>query len=206
MDPQMDKLYRVPVHPHTPNNRPKTPGHQQLVNQRNYLKDPGQQQPLKPKLSLNQIRPNKHAPDPQKGTHHRQPVKPKPFLNQIRPNKPNLPSPQKGTYYQEPVKPNAPAKQTQPNNHNAAPGPQKGTVYQQPMKPNTPINHARPKSLGSHQQPAVNPTHNKDPTKDPTNKTMFNKRPRVATSIKDFRLQKAHDEAKALASEIRKMD
>jgi hypothetical protein len=50
------------------------------------------------------------------------------------------------------------------------------------------------------------PTHNQDPTKDPANKAMFNKRPRVATSIKELRLQNADDEAMALASEIRKMD
>jgi hypothetical protein len=34
---------------------------------------------------------------------------------------------------------------------------------------------------------------------------MYNKRPKIATEIKDLRQQKAHDEARALASEIRKM-
>jgi hypothetical protein len=45
-----------------------------------------------------------------------------------------------------------------------------------------------------------------DPTKDPGNKAMYNKRPRVVTEIKDLRMQKAHEEAIRLASEIRKMD
>jgi len=35
---------------------------------------------------------------------------------------------------------------------------------------------------------------------------MYNKRSRIAMEIKDLRQQKALDEARALASEIRKMD
>jgi hypothetical protein len=46
----------------------------------------------------------------------------------------------------------------------------------------------------------------KDPTKDPANKVMFNKRPRVATDLKELRMQKAQDEARALASELRKIE
>jgi hypothetical protein len=45
----------------------------------------------------------------------------------------------------------------------------------------------------------------KGSTKDPANKVMFNKRPRVATDMKELRMQKAQEEARALASEIRKM-
>jgi hypothetical protein len=35
---------------------------------------------------------------------------------------------------------------------------------------------------------------------------MYNKRPKIATEIKDLRQQKAHDKASAPASEIRNMD
>lgn len=61
---------------------------------------------------------------------------------------------------------------------------QKSTFYQQPTEAND----------------------KKDPTKDPANKVMFNRRPRVATDLKELRMQKAQDEAMALASEIRKME
>ena len=61
---------------------------------------------------------------------------------------------------------------------------QKGTYYQQPTEAN----------------------YRKDPTRDPANKVMFNRRPRVATDLKALMMQKAQDEARALASEIRKME
>jgi hypothetical protein len=128
------------------------------------------------------------------------------------------------------AEPKGPADQQNPQNqHRAhhAPIPKKVTFDEQLVKlishvnqarsksPNgrSPVSHQnRPKSnilvqkrkITSYKQP-TEPIDEKDPTKDPANNVMFNKRPRVATDIKEMRLKNAHDDARALASEIRKM-
>ena len=147
--------------------------------------------------------------------HQARPVSPNP-PQQIKRNGP--PPTQKGTVYQLPVK-------------TYVQSPTKHTVYQQTAKPNVPTSaqdtayprppksttprpkspaprqHATPYLPGQLNRPKSNANlRQADPTKDPTNKTMYNKRPRIVTEIKDMRMQKAHDEALRLASEIRKMD
>lgn len=86
------------------------------------------------------------------------------------------------------------------------------TFYDQSVKPISLVSHQnRPKSNVPAQESTFYQQPNeendmKDPTKDPANKIMFNKRPRVATDLKVLRMQKAQEEARALASELRKME
>ncbi|KAN0115286.1 hypothetical protein V8E51_004830 [Hyaloscypha variabilis] len=110
-----------------------------------------------------------------------------------------VPGPTKHTVYQLPAKPPAALYHQQAREN--APRP-KSPAPQQYIRLNTLGNLNRPKSNANlRQTAAVN-----DPTKDPGNKAMYNKRPRVVTEIKDLRMQKAHEEAIRLVSEIRKMD
>jgi hypothetical protein len=197
-DPTKNTMYQLPVH-NTPNgqDRPKSPSHQQRV----YViqtrpKSPAHHHHQHASVNQNRAKSPTHHGQPTSGHHHQHTP-----VNQNRPKSPG---------HQQPVSSNTPPHQNrlkssasqQPVN---IPNPAKGTVYQQPIRPDTPSNLNKAKSTGNLKQPAASPTNN-DPTKDPANKAMYNKRSRIATEIKDLRQRKAHDEARALASEIRKMD
>jgi len=204
-------MYQLPGNTPNGQDRPKNLGHQQPV-------CVIQTRPKSPAhhhhqhTSVNQIRAKSptHHGQPTSGHHHQHTS-----VIQSRPKSPGhqqpvkFPNPTRGTVYQQPVSSNTPAHQNRPKSPTSQqpvniPNPAKGTVYQQRVRPDTPGSLNKAKSTGNLKQPAANPTNN-DPTKDPANKAMYNKRPKIATEIKDLRQQKAHDEARALASEIRKM-
>jgi hypothetical protein len=176
-DPTKNTMYQLPVHI-TPNgqDRPKSPSQQPVYVIQTRQKSPAHRHHQHTSVNQNRAKSPTHHGQQTSGHHHQHTP-----INQNRPKSPG---------HQQPVK---------------IPNPTRGIVYQQPVRPDTPGNLHKAKSTSNLKQPAANPTNN-DPTKDPANKAMYNKRPRIATEIKDLRQQKAHDEARALASEIRKMD
>ncbi|KAE9378853.1 hypothetical protein N431DRAFT_477997 [Stipitochalara longipes BDJ] len=186
-------------HHHTPNNQlqsssstqPSVDDHQQRP------KSPGIQPPAKhqtrPKNPSPPQAPRANLQTPTKGTVYQPPVKtyvhsPTKHTVYQLPAKPPISNPAQDTIYPHPAKPNTPHL--------------KSLASQQCTKSNTPGNLNRLKSNANLRPTAVV----NDPTKDPGNKAMYNNRPRIATEVKEHRMQKAHDEAKRLASEIRKMD
>jgi hypothetical protein len=112
--------------------------------------------------------------------------------------------------------PKGPANQQNPQNQHSTPHvpcpKKKVTFYDQSVELIPLVSHQnRPKSnvpaqKGTFYQQPTEANDIKDPTKDPANKVMFNKRPRVATDLKELRMQKAQDESRALASELRRME
>ncbi|PMD66668.1 uncharacterized protein K444DRAFT_658940 [Hyaloscypha bicolor E] len=211
-DPTKNTMYQLPVHI-TPNgqDRPKSPSQQPVHVIQTRPKSPAHHHHQHTSVNQNRAKSPTHHGQQTSGHHHQHTP-----INQNRPKSPGhqqpvkIPNQTRGIVYQQPVSSNTPAHQNHPKSPASQqpvniPNPTKGTVYQQPVRPDTPGNLNKAKSTSNLKQPAANPTNN-DPTKDPANKAMYNKRPRIATDIKDLRRQKAHDQARALASEIRKMD
>jgi len=234
-NPQMGTFYQAPFHPQTPKDqhhskapghqlpvpvnqvRPRSPAHQISVHViRTPNKIPDHQKPVNVNTPSSQ--------DLQKRRSHQQ----------LRPPTPrNL---HKAVSHQHldtttsRIDPKGSAYQQNPQNHHSSthgPRPKKKvSFYEERVEPMPPVNQARsqspirqqpasyqnqiksnmPAQKGTYYQQPTEANYRKDPTRDPANKVMFNRRPRVATDLKALMMQKAQDEARALASEIRKME
>jgi hypothetical protein len=191
--------HQIPVHViGTPN---KIPDHQKPVN----VNTPSRQD-LQKRRSHQQLRPptprnlhkavsHQHLPTTTSRTGPKGPAKQQNPQKQY--SSTHGPRPKKKvSFYEERVEPMPPVNQAR----SQSPIRQQPASYQNQIKSNMPA----PK--GTYYQQPTEANYRKDPTRDPANKVMFNRRPRVATDLKVLMMQKAQDEARALASEIRKME
>lgn len=196
--------------------RPRSPVHQRPVHvTRTPNKSPDHQ------MQVSLITPS--SQDLRKRSSHQQLRPPAPQMLHKMVSHQQLPTTTRRT------EPKGPANQQNPQNQHSTPHvprpKKKMAFYEESVEPIPPVSRARSKSpprqqafshrnetrsnipaqKGTFYQQPTEANNMKDPTKDPANKVMFNKRPRVATDMKELRMQKAQEEARALASEIRKM-
>jgi hypothetical protein len=234
-NPQRGTFYQAPFHPQTPKDqhhskapglqlpvpvnqvRPRSPAHQIPVHViRTPNKIPDHQKPVNVNTPSSQ--------DLQKRRSHQQLRLPTPR------NLHKTVSHQHLDTTTSRIDPKGSAYQQNPQDHHSSthgPRPKKKvSFYEERVEPMPPVNQARsqspirqqpasyqnqiksnmPAQKGTYYQQSTDSNYRKDPTRDPANKVMFNRRPRVATDLKALMMQKAQDEARALASEIRKME